>query len=105
MLNPLEGLLALASLAAFLRPPRWAPALLLAGPLAAAQRGEATSPLYAPLPLAFSRDKLSLLHGFLVYLASSPSPPPTGLPVWRLALYQAAGLLLALAPDTPWPRP
>ncbi len=94
MLNPLEGLLALASLAAFLRPPRWAPALLLAGPLAAALRGEATSPLYALLPLAFSKDRLSLLHGFLIYLASSLSPPAAGAPVWSLALILAAGLLL-----------
>lgn len=38
----------MASLAAFLRPPRWVPALLLAGPLAADLRGETTSPLYAP---------------------------------------------------------
>ena len=94
MLNPLEGLLALASLAAFLRPPRWAPALLLAGPLAAALRGEATSPLYALLPLAFSRDRLSLIHGFLIYLASSFSPLAAGQPVWSLALILAAGLLL-----------
>jgi hypothetical protein len=94
VLNPLESFLALASLAAFLRPPRWAPALLLAGPLAAALRGEATSPLYALLPLAFSRDRLSLLHGFLIYLASSLSPPAAGAPIWSLALILAAGLLL-----------
>jgi hypothetical protein len=94
VLNPLEGFLALASLAAFLRPPRWAPALLLAGPLAAALRGEATSPLYALMPLAFSRDRVSLLHGFLIYLASSLSPPAAGPPVWGLALILAAGLLL-----------
>jgi hypothetical protein len=94
VLNPLEGFLALASLAVFLRPPRWAPALLLAGPLAAALRGEATSPLYALLPLAFSGDRLSLLHGFLIYLASSLSPPAAGQPVWSLALILAAGLLL-----------
>ena len=94
MLSPLEGLLALASLAAFLRPPRWAPALLHAGPLAAALRGEAPSPLYALLPLAFSRDRISLLHGFLIYPASSLSPSATGLPVWSLALFLAAGLLL-----------
>ena len=94
MLNPLEGFLALASLAAFLRPPRWAPAILLAGPLAAALRGEATSPLYALLPLAFSRDRFSFLHGFLIYLASSLSPPAAEAPVWSLALYLAAGLLL-----------
>jgi hypothetical protein len=94
VLNPLEGFLALASLAAFLRPPRWAPAILLAGPLAAALRGEATSPLYALLPLAFSRDRFSFLHGFLIYLASSLSPPAAEAPVWSLALYLAAGLLL-----------
>ena len=44
----------MASLAAFLRPPRWAPALLLAGLLAAALRGEATSPLYAPPDIALA---------------------------------------------------
>ena len=55
VLSPLEGFLALASLAAFLTPPRWAPALLLAGPLVADLRGEASSLLTPPAAGVYQR--------------------------------------------------
>jgi len=94
VLDPLEGSLALASLIAFFRPRRWARALLLAGPLVAAVHGDMASPLYALLPLAFSRDRSSFLHGFLLYLAFALSQAAAESSAWGLAAVLAAGLLL-----------